>query len=319
MAHIHETDNAYTAPVPEDRKLDLNFLTVFEALYRERSVSGAAQHIGLSQPATSSALARMRRLFSDPLFVRTSRGMVPTPMADAIAPAVREALETVRHRIMERVAVAPASAERTLRLSVSDASGLAFLPRLVGKLQHAAPLWRIETEALHPTELPRALESGSVDLAVGNLDMLRTGIYRQRLLATEYKVIHRRDHPRLRSAPTLRDYVEADHAVMRVPGSAPSVLEQTLGKRGHVRRIVMSVPHFLLLPAVVAETDLVATVPAHVARAFAGPYRLAVWPLPLPTPELVLYQYWHHRFNADAGNRWVRGVIRGLFASDPAV
>lgn len=316
MENIQKADITYTGTMSDVRKLDLNFLTVFEAMYRERSVTGAAHHVGLSQPATSSALGRMRRLFADPLFVRTSRGMVPTPLADEIAPAVREALETVRHRIIERSVVEPASAARTLRLSVSDASGLAFLPRLVRKLQHAAPLWHIETESLQPADLPRALEAGEFDLAVGNLDMLRAGIYRQRLISTEYKVIHRRDHPRFRKALTLADYLDAQHAIMRVPGSPPSALEQTLAKRGHARTVALSVPQFLLLPAIVAETDLVATVPAHVARAFAGPYRLAVWPLPLQTAELVLYQYWHRRYNADASNKWVRGVVRDLFGGD---
>lgn len=304
--------------MPDPRKLDLNFMTVFAAMHRERSVTAAAQQVGLSQPATSAALARMRKLFADPLFVRTARGMMPTPLADEIAPAVHEALALVRHRIIERAVVAPADAARTLRLSISDASGLMFLPRIVGKLQTAAPMWCIETSALHPPDLPRALEAGTCDLAVGNLDNLRTGIYRQRLIATDYLVIHRRDHPQMRVAPTLRDYLGARHAVMRRPGAEPSVLEQTLAKRGYSRVVALTVPQFLLLPAVVAETDLIATVPAHVARAFAGPYRLAVWPLPFPMAELVLSQYWHQRYHTDPHNRWVRGVIRKLFSGDAA-
>lgn len=295
-------------------RFDLNFLTVFDAMYRERSVTGAAQQVGLSQPATSAALGRMRRQFADPLFVRTAAGMAPTPLADTIAPAVKEALETVRSRIIERSVVRPAEAVRMLRLSVSDASGLAFLPRLLARLQQVAPSWRVETEALHAADLPRALEAGEFDLAVGNLDMLGGGIYRQRLVSGEYKVIHRRDHPLYRKALTLADYLEAQHALMHVPGAPPSALEQTLARRGQTRTVVLSVPQFLLLPPVVAATDLVATVPEHVARAFAGAYRLAVWPLPLQAPELVLYQYWHRRYNADADNKWVRGVIRQLFA-----
>lgn len=302
--------------MPDLRKLDLNFLTVFEALHRERSVTGAAHAVGLSQPATSAALARMRKLFDDPLFVRTPQGMVPTPLAEEIAPAVHEVLDTVRQRIVQRGVVEPASAARTLRLSIGDASGLTFLPRIVRKLQHAAPHWRIETEALRPADLPRALEAGEFDLAMGNLHMLGGGIYRQRLLSSAYKVIHRRDHPRFRSALTLHDYLEAHHALMRTPGAPPSVLEQALAKRGQARKVALSVPQFLLLPAVVAESDLVATVPEHVARAFAGPYRLAVWPLPVPMAELVLYQYWHQRYHADATNRWVRALVRELFAQD---
>lgn len=306
------------AGMPDFRRFDLNFLTVFDALHQAGSVTAAAQRVGLSQPATSAALARMRRQFGDPLFVRTARGMVPTPLAEELAPAVREALDTVNRRVFARRAAEPGAVERVLRLSVSDASALAFLPRLARKLQQVAPRWRVETLALAPADLARALEAGEYELAVGNLDMLRTGIYRQKLLSTEFKVIHRRDHPTLRQALTLRDYLDARHAVMRGPGSAPSMLEQTLARRGQVRDVALSVPQFLLLPPVVAESDLIATVPAHVARAFAGPYRLAVWPLPVAVAELALYQYWHQRYHADAGNKWVRGLIRQLFAREVA-
>lgn len=302
--------------MPDAHRLDLNFLTLFEALHRERSVTGAAQQVGLSQPATSSALGRMRRLFGDPLFVRTPQGMVPTPLAEEIAPAVREALDTVRRRVLERPVAEPASEARTLRLSVSDASGHTFLPRIVRKMQHVAPGWRIEAQALHAADLPQALESGAIELAITSFPIQRTGIFRQRLASSEFQVIHRRDHPRLRSKPSLRDYLDARHAVMHPPGAPPSVLEQALSRQGHQRSVALTVPHFLLLPAIVAESDLIATVPSQVARAFAAAYRLAVWPLPFPMPELVLYQYWHQRSSTDAGVRWVRGLIRELFGKE---
>lgn len=313
---IQKLDGLYTFFMPNLHKFDLNFLTLFDALHRTRSVTGAARQLSLSQPATSSALGRMRKRFGDPLFVRTPQGMVPTPLADEIAPAIQDVLNTVRRRVVERQSAEPADSARTLRLSINDASGLTVLPRLVRKLQHVAPHWRVETEAVHPEDLPRALEAGEFDLAIGNLYMLGDGTYRQKLISSTYKVIHRRNHPRLRSAPTLRDYLAADHAVMRRAGGPASLLEQALARRGQARKIALSVPQFLLLPPVVAESDLVATVPEHVASAFAGPYQLAVWPLPLPMAELTLYQYWHRRNNADATNRWVRAVLRQVFTQD---
>ncbi len=302
--------------MPDLHKFDLNFLTLFDALHRSRSVTAAARQLSLSQPATSSALGRMRKQFGDPLFVRTPQGMVPTPLADEIAPAIQDALQTVRRRVMERPSAKPADSARTLRLSINDASGLTVLPRLMSKLQHVAPHWRVETEAVDPGDLPRALEAGEFDLAIGNLYMLGEGTYRQKLLSSAYKVIHRRNHPRLRSALTLRDYLAEEHAVMRRTSGPASLLEQALVKRGQARKIALSVPQFLLLPPVVAESDLVATVPEHVARAFAGPYQLAVWPLPVPMAELTLYQYWHRRNNADPTSRWVRRLLRHLFAQD---
>jgi len=295
--------------VPAD--IDLPLLAVFDAIHRERSVTGAARRVGLSQPATSAALARLRRRLADPLFVRTPAGMVPTPRADEIAPAVREVLDTVRMRILARPITDPAASAGTLRLSIVDASALRFLPRIVAHLQRIAPRWTVETVPLQPAEVPRALETGDVDLAVGNLGALTApGFYRQRLESTRYLVIRRADHPRLRRAPTLRDYLESRHAIARAPGAPPSVLERALAARGHVRDVVLQVPQFLLLPAVVAGTDLIATVPAHVAQAFAGPASIAASPLPFKAPELVLHQGWHARTHDDPLGRWIRATVR---------
>jgi DNA-binding transcriptional LysR family regulator len=290
--------------------IDLSLLAVFDAVHRERSVTAAARRIGLSQPATSAALARLRRRFGDPLFVRTASGMVPTPLADSLAPAIHEVLDTVLRRILVRPAPDPAHEARTLRLSIVDASALLFLPRIVAHLQRVAPSWRVETIPLQPAELPSALETGDVDLAIGNLALLAApGFYRQRLAAARYVVIRRHDHPRLRQAPTLRDYLDSRHAVARAPGAPPSVLERMLAARGHVRDVVLQVPQFLLLPPVVAATDLIATLPAHAAEAFGGPLRLAVSPLPIKAPELVLHQGWHERTHRDPTGRWIRATV----------
>lgn len=295
--------------VPSD--IDLSVLAVFDAIHRDRSVTAAARRVGLSQPATSAALARLRRRFDDPLFVRTTAGMAPTPLADELAPAVRDVLDIVQRRILERPSADPARASRTLRLSVSDASALLFLPRIVAHLQRVAPAWRVETVPLHLAGLPGALEAGEFDLAIGNLAPLAApGFYRQRLAATRYVVIRRRDHSVLRTAPTLRQYLDAKHVVAHPPGAPPSVLEQFLAARGHVRDIAVRLPQFLLLPAVVAETDLIATLPAHVADSFALRERLGVSPLPVKAPELVLHQCWHARTNRDPTGRWVRAAVR---------
>ncbi len=295
--------------VPTD--IDLPLLAVFDAVHRERSVTVAARRVGLSQPATSAALARLRRRLGDPLFVRTPGGMVPTPRAEEIAPAVREVLDTVRHRILVRPEVDPSRARGTLRLSISDASALRFLPGLVGHLQRVAPGWRVHTLPLQPAEVPHALETGDVDLAIGNLGPLAApGFYRQRLEAARYVVVRRADHPRLRRAPSLREYLEARHAVARAPGAPPSVLERVLAARGHARDVVLTVPQFLLLPPVVAGTDLIATMPAHVAHASVAAGALVASPLPFKAPELVLHQGWHARTHDDPTGRWIRATVR---------
>jgi len=290
--------------------IDLWLLAVFDALHRERGVTAAARRVGLSQPATSAALARLRRRFDDPLFVRSAGGMVPTPLADSLAPAVREVLDTVQRRILVRPAADPALESRTLRLSIGDANALLFLPRIVAHLQQVAPGWRIQTVPLQPAELPVALETGEVDLAIGNLVLLASpGFFRQRLASARYLVIRRPGHPRLRRAPTLRDYLDSGHAVARAREAPPSVLERALAARGHVRRVVLQVPQFLLLPPVVAATDLIATVPAHVARAYGATMPLIGSPLPFRAPELVLHQAWHERTHRDPVGRWIRATV----------
>jgi DNA-binding transcriptional LysR family regulator len=267
--------------------------------------------VGLSQPATSAALARLRRRFGDPLFVRSARGMVPTPLADALAAPVRDVLDTVQQRILVRPSADPSQAARTLRLSMNDASSLRFLPLLVAHWQRVAPAWRIVTVPLQPAELPRALESGEVDLAIGALaPVSEPGFYRQRLASSRYVVMRRRDHPVLHRAPSLRDYLRARHVIARAAGSPPSILERALAARGHVRDVVVWVPHFLQLPAVVAGTDLIATMPAYVADAFGAVDALAVSPLPFKAPELVLHQCWHARTHQDPVGRWIRATVR---------
>lgn len=297
----------------DPRKLDLNALAVFEAIHRERSVTGAARRLGLTQPTVSFALNRLRRQFDDPLFVRSSRGMVPTPLADELAPAVHDVLETVRRRIVERRSLDPGRIERTLRLCMTDANGLVLLPRLLRHLQQRAPSWRIESVSLPAPQLAAALEAGEVDLGLGNYRTLGAGFYKQRLMPIAYGVIFRKDHPRLAAPLTLGEYVDARHAVMKVPGAGSSIVEDRLAALGLRRDVAITVSHFTLLPALVARTDLVATVPAPVADYFARPHGLVATALPLDVPPLVISQYWHHRYDSDPVHRWVRQLLVAAF------
>src|SRR5260221_1801542 len=182
--------------------VDLKLLTVFEEVYKTRSVSHAAANIGATQPSISIALAKLRRLFNDPLFVRTSRGMEPTPHAEEVIKPIREAIALLRSTLGSRVVFDPLTSTRTFRISMSDISQIVMLPALMTHLEEAAP--SVGIEILHITqETPRALESGDADLGIGFMPQLMAGFYQQTLFEQRFVCVVRKDHPRVRSKLTF--------------------------------------------------------------------------------------------------------------------
>src|SRR5439155_3014595 len=223
-----------------------------------------------SQPALSFALAKVRRFFDDPLFVRTANGMEPTPLALQMAEPVRQVLELVRSDLLRRASFDPRATERTFTLSLSDAGEMVFLPRLLKALRREAPKARVSSVQLPPKKLEQAMEAGEVDLAVGYFpDLTKAGFYQQRLFAQPFVCIMRADHPTIRKKLTLREFLHADHAVVRPEGRSEEVFERALEARGLTREVVLSIPHFMSVPFIIMESDLIVTVPLGVAQSFA--------------------------------------------------
>lgn len=297
------------------RNIDLNLLPVFEALVRTQSVTRAGRSIGLSQPAMSYALARLREQLGDPLFTRSGRVMLPTPRAIELAVPIAEVLDTLRRRILSNPTFEPANARRTFTVCLTDAGGLVFLPALLGHLRKLAPHIALHSLQLPAHELIAALETGAVDVAIGYFPDLPGSLMQQRLYESSYVCTFREAHPGIGEELTLKQYVALDHAVVRSPVRLHETVDRTLARRRMSRRVVLSVPHYIIIPPLLEQTDLVATVPAEIGEVFARFARVRMVPSPVRVPNVVLRQYWHPRYQQDAANRWLRGLISELFAS----
>lgn len=294
--------------------LDLNLLRVLDAVLRERSVTAAAVRLGLTQPAVSNALARLRAAFGDALFVRTPGGMAPTPFARELDDPVREALALIESALARGGGFDPASSKRAFRFYMSDLGEISFLPPLVERVRRLAPGIYLEALGLPLEAIDEALASGALDLAVGFLPGLAAPVRRRRLFRDPYVCLMRSDHPRIGARLTRKLFLEASHALVSSPGSGHHVIEEALQRHGVTRRIALRVPHFTVVPMVLARTDLLLTLPSQVARAYEADGRFKSLPVPLPIPPAEVAVHWHERFERDAGNRWLRELMIALFA-----
>jgi DNA-binding transcriptional LysR family regulator len=295
------------------RDVDLNLLVVFDALLRTRSVTRAAAELGMSQPATSFALNRLRQTLGDPLFVRTARGIHPTPHAEHLAAPLTEILDSIRGRLLQQPTFAPENSERTITLNMPDIGELVFLPSILKRLAQIAPKISIQTVNLPDAEIEPALRSGAVDLALGFFPQLQSAaLYQQRLFTHSFVCVVRRDHPRIGDRMTRRQFIESEHAVV-AGGHADETLEAELRDQGLVRRVVLRVEHFLALPTILSETDLIFTVPYAIGARLAKLADIKLVPPPFKAKPRVVKQHWHSRFHNDAANRWLRGIVADLF------
>jgi DNA-binding transcriptional LysR family regulator len=291
--------------------LDLNLLRVFDAVLQSRSVTGAAGRLGLTQPAVSNALGRLRHAFGDALFLRTPQGMEPTPYARELAEPVRRALTLLESALAHGPGFDPATSARSFRFYMSDLGQIEFLPPLLERVRRVAPGVRLEAPALEPEHVADALASGSLDLAVGFLPALGPPLRRQALFSDPYLCLMRAGHGI--SLLTRKRFVEASHVLVTYRGGH-RVVEEALERAGVSQRIVLRVPHFTVVPMVLERTDLILTLPARVARVFERRGSLKALPPPVPVPPAEVAMHWHERFDADAGNRWLREQLASLFA-----
>ena len=290
--------------------IDLNLLRVFDAVLQERSVTAAAGRLGLTQPAVSNALARLRTLLGDALFVRTPTGMEATPFARGVAEPVRQALALLDSALAHGPGFEPANATRAFRFYMSDLGQIEFLPPLIERVQRAAPGVRLEAVALDVEDLGGALGTGALDLAIGFLPGLGPPVRRRALFRDPYMCLMRADHPI--KALTKRKFLDASHALVTYRGGH-RVVEEALERAGLARRISLRLPHFTVVPMVLERTDLICTLPARVARVFEQRGKLKSLPPPVPIPVADVAVHWHERFDADQGNRWLREQLIELF------
>lgn len=290
-------------------KLDLNLLRVLDTMMRRGSVSAAALELNLSQPAVSNALRRLRDGLGDELFVRTRRGMEPTAYARAVAGPVSDALRTIQVGLLGGAAFDPATARRRFRFLMTDAGEVDILPRLIRVLRKNAPGLDIEVAQLPIDRYFEALETDAVDFAIGNLRPSGGSLIVKRLLSDTYVALCGGDHTWLERAPSMDEYLAAGHIEVRPPNSPGSAVDALAERERWPRRIVLSVPHFMVLAPIVEETDLVATVPSRVAARLGQRHPVSAVPLPFPSPSLRISIAWHMRQQRDAGGQWLRETI----------
>lgn len=292
--------------------MDLKLLTVFDEVYKTRSVSRAGDNLGIAQSSVSIALARLRRHFGDPLFVRTGDGMQPTPHASTLVGPVRQAVELLRGITRQQAAFEPATAQRTFRICMTDITHLALLPPLINRLHDIAA--GINVEITHiSAQTPKMLESGEADLAVGFMPQLEAGFYQQKLFEQGFSCVVRSGHPRIHSRLTQAMFKRENHVVVTASGTGQNLIEEELERLGVQRNVALRLPNFLGLGGLVATTDLVVTVPKRVAQALVRIADVKEIRSPFELPTFAIKQHWHERYQQDLANRWLRSVISDMF------
>jgi DNA-binding transcriptional LysR family regulator len=297
--------------------IDLNLLRLFDAVCRTRNVSRAADLLDISQPAASQGLARLRTLLHDPLFVRAGAGVRPTPKAQGLAGAVREALGLLEQALQAQTHFDPASARQVFRLHMSDIGEARFLPELMAGLGRAAPGVRIETMALPEAEIAAALDDGRIDLAFGFLPSVQHTA-QATLLRDRYIVLVRAGHPLLLAPPPsdagLQWLRTLDLVAVRSHSDTLRILELLQLQE----RLRLTTPHFLVLPAIVRATDLAVVMPRNIAQGFVSQGGVAVLEPALPLADFTVSLHWSRMRANDPARAWLRQFIVRLFGpADP--
>jgi DNA-binding transcriptional LysR family regulator len=305
------------------RDIDLNLLVVFNELLKCGRVHVVADRLGLTQPAVSNALARLRRTLGDDLFVRTPGGMLPTPFAEGLAEPVAYALGTLHGALNQSTVFDPAKSRQTFTIAMTDIGEIHFLPDLMERLAVSAPGVSIGTVRNQSIDLASEMEAGNVHLAIGLLPHLQAGFFQRRLLTQRYVCLYRKGHAFDGRVISQGDFGAADHIGIVAAGTGHGIVDEMFDRLGVMRNIRLRVPHFVSVGHILRGTDMIATVPEVLARRISEPFALAFQSHPVALPEISIGLYWHSKFHRDTGNQWLRdlvcrgGPIRLPGVSDP--
>ncbi|HEX4133745.1 MAG TPA: LysR family transcriptional regulator [Bryobacteraceae bacterium] len=300
------------------KNLDLKVVAIISDLYTSRSVSATAANLSIRQSTVSMALARLRKHFEDPLFVRTSAGMEPTPRGAELIEVLKNAEFYLRKALEHRVAFDPANSDRVFRLSSTDIAQLTLLPTLLRRLKRISPFISVTLSTISD-RTPALLESGDLDLAVGFVHPRGTGFYGQRLFRDRFICALRADHPRVVRTLTVDQMEKEQHVAVSTSGTGHSIVEETFAANGIRRQIGLRVPTFLGLGPIIANTDLLAILPEQLGTYLAQSGKIRLVPLPVDIPPYFIYQLWHERVMHDPASQWFRKVVAGLFLRTAAV
>jgi DNA-binding transcriptional LysR family regulator len=300
---------------------DLNLLRVFDALMRERSVTRAGDQIGLSQPAVSQALGRLRALLDDQLFVRKGPEMAPTPRAEELAPVIRQALAQVEQALAGANRFDPAALSRTFSLIGADFVSLLMMPPLYARMAAEAPSVRLRLVDTARGEVERLLQDDAVDLAVERPLTVADWVSHEVIFRSPFALIAAADNKEIAAegakpgeALPLDLFCRLPQAIRSVDGSMSGWIDEALAEVGRARTVVLALPQFAGVALAVAQSGLIAAIPEQFARAYAESMGLAVYALPIPAGVPEISMYWHSRHDANPAHRWLRDHVRAVSA-----
>ncbi len=289
--------------------VDLNLFVVFDAIYSEGNLTRAGEIIGITQPAVSNSLSRLRTLFDDPLFVRTADGMVPTPVSQNIIGSVRQALRLIRSSVQESEHFNPKESDKRFRVSMTDLSQAIILPWLLGKVEEGAPLISIDCYQVHRRDMNIELASGNLDLAIDVPLAPDQRIKQAPLFSHPHVCVVRKNHSVVKDKLDLNTYLSLHHIHISSRRGGLGHVDLSLGKMGKRRKIALRTQHYLSTPQLVARTDLALTVPRIFADFLVSTGSVHYLDLPFDVPNLESYLYWHESTDKDPANQWMRNLL----------
>lgn len=289
--------------------IDLNLLVVFDAIMTERHVTRASMRLGLSQPATSNALARLRSLVEDELFIRTSGGLQPTPKAISLAQQIQPALQQIQAALVVNNSFDPALSDMTFFIGMSDYLEFTFLPYLMEKLQTIAPKMKIQVRSGERQKLLSLLDSGELDLACGVFPEQITWHEETLLFQENYVCVCSQNHPNIGDSLSLEEYLSARHLLVSIKEDMVGKVDEVLAQKNLRRDIAISVPHFLAAPFILASSQLIATLAQRVAYTYSDVLNLKIMPLPLELESFSVVMRWHKSHNKNPTHVWLRTLF----------
>jgi len=298
-------------------RIDLNLLTVLLVLQREGSVSRAAEKLHLGQPAVSNALARLREMFSDPLFVRTAGGMIATPRAEALIAELGPLMEQMQHVLFQPPSFTPASASHVFRLGMSDWVESWLMPELQAYVIREAPGITLQVSASDPFRDGQQVLQREIDLAISVGQSTAATLRRENIRSLNFCTLWHPEQLSLEAPLTLKNYVEHDHVLVSYRGSAWSAIDDQLALQGQSRKVRYVTPHFSSLPPLLKRIPALATVPSGLAADWVTHYGLRCSPVPVQTPEISLSLLWHKKSDNDMPLNWLRGVLGRIIKAQP--
>lgn len=290
-------------------RYDLNLLPVFLALMEERSVTRAAERLGITQPALSNALARLRDMLKDPLFIRERYGMQPTQKAEELAPVVAAALASLDELVLGQQGFDPARAERLITIAPNSYVEFVLIPAIVARLREQAPGIRLRLTPYGTDLAETGVISGTTAMVMGRVIDPPDNLVVQHLMDESLACVVRADHPVVNKRMSRQQYEQLRHVNVLPPGRLRAGLFQALERQGLRREVAVPVTHFLAIPEMVAVTDYCATLPSRICRRLAGDPRLKVVPAPADLGTFPVEMAWHVRYRHDPAHRWLRSLV----------